>query len=76
LMIFLVCLTDCVLAFHTHGMQGRNFKNNETVQEITDESRNYRLLGSDSVVVLESRPTEELVPPSNLYILAGHENSY
>ncbi|RWS03817.1 mitogen-activated protein kinase kinase kinase kinase 5-like protein [Dinothrombium tinctorium] len=42
-----ICLTDNVLAFHNHGMQGRNFKNNEIVQEINDESRNYRVLGSD-----------------------------
>lgn len=29
-----------------------------------------------SVVVLESRPTQDLKSPSNLYILTGHENSY
>lgn len=28
------------------------------------------------VVVLESRPTENPTAHSNLYILAGHENSY
>lgn len=28
------------------------------------------------VVVLESRPTENPTANSNLYILAGHENSY
>ncbi|RWS03453.1 mitogen-activated protein kinase kinase kinase kinase 3-like protein [Dinothrombium tinctorium] len=72
----IVCLTDNVLAFHNHGMQGRNFKNNEIVQEINDESRNYRVLGSDSVVVLESRPKNEPNSASNLYILAGHENSF
>ncbi|GIY17129.1 hypothetical protein CDAR_599801 [Caerostris darwini] len=72
----IVCLTDSVLAFHKHGMQGRNFKNNEIVQEITDHSRIFRMLGSDRIVVLESRPTNEPKSPSNLYILAGHENSY
>lgn len=28
------------------------------------------------VVVLESRPTDNPTAASNLYILAGHENSY
>nr|XP_042901373.1 mitogen-activated protein kinase kinase kinase kinase 5 isoform X3 [Parasteatoda tepidariorum] len=72
----MVCLTDCVLAFHKHGMQGRSLKNNEIVQEISDSSRIFRVLGADSVVVLESRPTHDSKSPSNLYILTGHENSF
>ena len=72
----IVCLTDSVLAFHLHGMQGRSFKNNEIVQEITDQSRHFRLLGFDRIVVLESMPVNSPNSPSNLYILAGHENSY
>uniref|UniRef100_A0A673N6S3 Mitogen-activated protein kinase kinase kinase kinase 5-like n=1 Tax=Sinocyclocheilus rhinocerous TaxID=307959 RepID=A0A673N6S3_9TELE len=76
----LVCLDmslqDSVLAFWKHGMQGKNFKSNEVTQEISDPSRVFRLLGSDRVVVLESRPTDNPTALSNLYILAGHENSY
>ncbi|XP_040189619.1 mitogen-activated protein kinase kinase kinase kinase 5 isoform X1 [Rana temporaria] len=71
-----VCLQDSVLAFWKHGMQGKNFRSNEVTQEISDESRVFRLLGSDRVVVLESRPTSNPTAHSNLYILAGHENSY
>ncbi|KAL6462111.1 hypothetical protein MHYP_G00302560 [Metynnis hypsauchen] len=71
-----VCLQDSVLAFWRHGMQGRSFKSNEVTQEISDNTRIFRLLGSDRVVVLESRPTENPMAHSNLYILAGHENSY
>ncbi|XP_077587080.1 mitogen-activated protein kinase kinase kinase kinase 5 isoform X6 [Stigmatopora nigra] len=71
-----VCLQDSVLAFWKHGMQGKSFKSNEVTQEICDPSRVFRLLGSDRVVVLESRPTENPTALSNLYILAGHENSY
>ncbi|KTF94006.1 hypothetical protein cypCar_00020035 [Cyprinus carpio] len=48
----------------------------EVTQEISDPSRVFRLLGSDRVVVLESRPTDNPTVLSNLYILAGHENSY
>ncbi|XP_062320520.1 mitogen-activated protein kinase kinase kinase kinase 3-like [Osmerus eperlanus] len=93
----IVCLQDSVLAFWRHGMQGRSFKTNEITQEISDNTRIFRLLGSDSlgqntgtegqtgreaagsqprVVVLESRPTDNPMAHSNLYILAGHENSY
>uniref|UniRef100_A0A8D3D4P3 Mitogen-activated protein kinase kinase kinase kinase n=1 Tax=Scophthalmus maximus TaxID=52904 RepID=A0A8D3D4P3_SCOMX len=48
----------------------------QVTQEISDPSRVFRLLGSDRVVVLESRPTDNPTAPSNLFILAGHENSY
>uniref|UniRef100_A0A4W3IVB5 non-specific serine/threonine protein kinase n=1 Tax=Callorhinchus milii TaxID=7868 RepID=A0A4W3IVB5_CALMI len=71
-----VCLQDSILAFWKHGMQGKSFKSNEVTQEISDKSRVFRLLGSDRVVVLESRPTDNPTAHSNLYILAGHENSY
>ncbi|XP_028293450.1 mitogen-activated protein kinase kinase kinase kinase 5 isoform X2 [Gouania willdenowi] len=71
-----VCLQDSVLAFWKHGMQGKSFKSNEVTQEISDPSRVFRLLGSDRVVVLESRPTDIPTALSNLYTLAGHENSY
>ncbi|CAI5771235.1 mitogen-activated protein kinase kinase kinase kinase 3 isoform X1 [Podarcis muralis] len=72
----IVCLQDSVLAFWKHGMQGRSFRSNEITQEISDSTRIFRLLGSDRVVVLESRPTDNPTANSNLYILAGHENSY
>ena len=74
-----MCLTDCVLAFHTHGLQGRSFSNNEIVQEITDPSRSFKVIGADQTIVLESRPKSEAnqcETSSNLYILTGHENSY
>lgn len=74
-----VCLPDSVLAFHNHGMQGRSFSNNEIVQEITDPSRSFKVIGADQTIVLESRPSKESYntdSPSNLYILTGHENSY
>ncbi|KAG1700914.1 Mitogen-activated protein kinase kinase kinase kinase 3 [Nymphon striatum] len=72
----IICLTDSVLAFHTNGMQGRSFRANETTQEISDSTRDFRLLGLDKVIVLESRPVDEPSSTSNLYTLAGHENSY
>ncbi|KAF4084432.1 hypothetical protein AMELA_G00128600 [Ameiurus melas] len=62
----LVCLDLCNIALSLH----------QITQEISDSSRIFRLLGSDRTVVLESRPTDNPTAQSNLYILAGHENSY
>lgn len=76
--LFLVTLTDSVLAFHTYGMSGRSFINDETVQEINDPSRCFKVIGADQTVILESKPANSNTSntPSNLYILTGHENSY
>uniref|UniRef100_A0A8D2KUT1 Mitogen-activated protein kinase kinase kinase kinase n=1 Tax=Varanus komodoensis TaxID=61221 RepID=A0A8D2KUT1_VARKO len=42
-----VCLQDSVLAFWKHGMQGKSFKSDEVTQEISDETRVFRLLGAE-----------------------------
>jgi len=44
---FEVCLQDSVLAFHEHGMQGRSLKDNEVTQEVYDQTRSFRVIGSD-----------------------------
>lgn len=76
----ILCLADSVLAFHRHGVQGRSLRNAEITQEITDQSRSYRLLPHDKVVVLESHILQNNTLSSedgnDLYILAGHEASY
>merc|ERR1719427_1629129 len=58
----IVCLTDSVLAFHKHGMQGRSFKTNEITQEIADNSRIFKLVGSDRIITVQSSPAD--TPPS------------
>jgi len=75
---YIVCLTDSVLAFHRQGMQGRSFKNNEVTQEICDKSRIFKLVGSDRVVAVISRPAVKSSSETgtNIYVLAGHENSF
>ncbi|MGH0144965.1 UNVERIFIED_CONTAM: hypothetical protein FKN15_004628 [Acipenser sinensis] len=45
-------------------------------QEITDESRVFRVLGTNRDIILESTPTDNPSALSNLYILTGHESSY
>ncbi|KAM9222002.1 mitogen-activated protein kinase kinase kinase kinase 2 isoform 5-T5 [Dugong dugon] len=71
-----VCLQDSVLAFWSHGMQGRSLDTNEVTQEITDETRIFRVLGAHRDIVLESIPTDNPGAHSNLYILTGHQSSY
>jgi len=78
----LVCLQDSVLAFHEHGMQGRSLKDNEITQEINDQTRSFRVIGSDRMVVLQSRSSNLSqssrtldATPSDLHILMGHENT-
>nr|XP_020450578.1 mitogen-activated protein kinase kinase kinase kinase 2 isoform X2 [Monopterus albus] len=72
----LVCLQDSVLAFWKHGLKGKSFHSNEVTQEITDETRVFRVLGTNRDIVLQSIPTHEPSALSNLYILTGHESSY
>eukprot|EP00088_Acartia_fossae_P018244 TRINITY_DN20515_c0_g1_i4.p1 TRINITY_DN20515_c0_g1~~TRINITY_DN20515_c0_g1_i4.p1 ORF type:complete len:840 (-),score=147.45 TRINITY_DN20515_c0_g1_i4:411-2630(-) len=55
----IVCLTDSVLAFHKHGMQGRSFKSNEVTQEIQDRTRIFKLVGSDRIITVQSSPVPE-----------------
>ncbi|KAJ7307446.1 hypothetical protein JRQ81_009466, partial [Phrynocephalus forsythii] len=71
-----VCLQDSVLAFWKHGMQGRSLESNEVTQEVTDESRVFRVLGAHRDIILESTPTGHPTAQSNLYILTGHESTY
>uniref|UniRef100_A0A8B9KK09 Mitogen-activated protein kinase kinase kinase kinase 2 n=1 Tax=Astyanax mexicanus TaxID=7994 RepID=A0A8B9KK09_ASTMX len=68
----LVCLQDSVLAFWKHGLKGRSLHNCQVTQEITDETRVFRVLD----IVLQSTPTDNPSSTSNLYILTGHESSY
>ncbi|CAN9509775.1 unnamed protein product [Ophioblennius macclurei] len=72
----LVCLQDSVLAFWKHGLKGRSFRADEVTQEITDETRVFKVLGTNRDIILQSTPTDEPSALSNLYILTGHESSY
>ncbi|XP_035531394.1 mitogen-activated protein kinase kinase kinase kinase 2 isoform X2 [Morone saxatilis] len=72
----LVCLQDSALVFWKHGLKGKSFHSNEVTQEITDESRVFRVLGTNRDIILQSTPTDDPSALSNLYILTGHESSY
>ncbi|XP_075345995.1 mitogen-activated protein kinase kinase kinase kinase 2-like [Mycteria americana] len=72
----LVCLPDSVLAFGRHGVQGRSLGGNQVTQEVTDESRVFRVLGAHRDIVLESRPAGDPRAPASLYLLTGHQSSF
>uniref|UniRef100_A0A5K3FCV8 Mitogen-activated protein kinase kinase kinase kinase n=1 Tax=Mesocestoides corti TaxID=53468 RepID=A0A5K3FCV8_MESCO len=70
-----VCLRDGILAFHPFGLRGFGF-DGQLTQDINDPQHIYQLLGSDRNIVVESRPIDDPMSKSNLYLLFGHENSY
>ncbi|KRX90690.1 Mitogen-activated protein kinase kinase kinase kinase 5 [Trichinella pseudospiralis] len=74
-----ICLSDSVLAFHKFGMQGRSFIDSKITQDIEDKSQEYRVIGSDRLIVLESHRQADSTQSEhqnavNLYILSGHES--
>ncbi|KIH42538.1 CNH domain protein, partial [Ancylostoma duodenale] len=40
-------MPDSILAFHSHGVQGRCLSNNTVTQDISDMSKIYRVIGND-----------------------------
>lgn len=67
-----VCLQGSVLAFHEHGLQGRSLHSGKVNVEMNDPRRNFRLLGCESIAVVESKPADQPNAPCNLYILASN----
>ncbi|KAK2554242.1 Mitogen-activated protein kinase kinase kinase kinase 5 [Acropora cervicornis] len=67
-----VCLQGSVLAFHEHGLQGRSLHSGRVNVEMNDPKRTFRLLGCESIAVVESKPADLPNAPCNLYILASN----
>ncbi|KAB5550110.1 hypothetical protein PHYPO_G00049960 [Pangasianodon hypophthalmus] len=64
-----VYFEDTLLALWKHGWQRRGEVFSEILQEITESRKIFRLIGSDRMVVLETRQTEDQSGLSNLYVL-------
>ncbi|XP_064408735.1 mitogen-activated protein kinase kinase kinase kinase 3 [Latimeria chalumnae] len=64
----IVCFPDSILAFWKHGMQARCLQSAEVIQELKDQSRTFRLLDSERMIVLESRPADDASAFSSLYV--------
>lgn len=66
------CMSDSILAFHSHGVQGRCLSNNTVTQDISDVSRIYRVIGNDRVITLKSHPLYSC-EKCDICLLTGHE---
>uniref|UniRef100_A0A4W5QUC6 non-specific serine/threonine protein kinase n=1 Tax=Hucho hucho TaxID=62062 RepID=A0A4W5QUC6_9TELE len=77
--ILTLCLSGSVyfentlLAMWRHGWQRRG-EGPDVLQEITDPKKTFRLVGSDRIVVMETRQCEDHSGLCNLYILEIAEN--
>uniref|UniRef100_A0A915PRB6 Mitogen-activated protein kinase kinase kinase kinase n=1 Tax=Setaria digitata TaxID=48799 RepID=A0A915PRB6_9BILA len=71
----LVSLSDSILAFHPHGVQGRAFVDGSITQDINDPNNIYQVVGSDKLVVLKRRETSSAADLCDLCILTGHEST-
>ncbi|KAM6958758.1 mitogen-activated protein kinase kinase kinase kinase 5 [Aplochiton taeniatus] len=69
-----VYFEETLLAVWRHGWQRRGEGFAEVLQENTDTRKIFRLVGSDRVVVMETRQTEDKSGPCNLYVLEIAEN--
>ncbi|KAL6471971.1 hypothetical protein MHYP_G00206210 [Metynnis hypsauchen] len=69
-----VYFEETLLAIWKHGWQRRGEVLSEILQEITDPRKTFRLIGSDRMVVLETRQCEDQSGMCNLYILEIAEN--
>ncbi|XP_038829891.1 mitogen-activated protein kinase kinase kinase kinase 5-like isoform X5 [Salvelinus namaycush] len=68
-----VYFENTLLAVWRHGWQRRG-EGPDILQEITDPKKTFRLVGSDRIVVMETRQSEDNSGLCNLYILEIAEN--
>ncbi|KAI6186457.1 Non-specific serine/threonine protein kinase [Aphelenchoides besseyi] len=53
-----VPLPDSVLAFHSHGLQGRSFFNGTLTQDLNDNTKIYEVVGTDTMITLQCQLLE------------------
>ncbi|XP_053363006.1 mitogen-activated protein kinase kinase kinase kinase 5-like isoform X2 [Clarias gariepinus] len=69
-----VYFEETLLALWKHGWQRRGEVFSDILQEVTELRKTYRLVGSDRMIVLETRQSEEQSGLCNLYTLEIAEN--
>ncbi|VDN08307.1 unnamed protein product [Thelazia callipaeda] len=72
---YVVSLSDSILAFHSHGVQGKAFVDGSITQDINDHNNIYQVVGSDKLVVLKRREAFAAKDFCDLCILTGHEST-
>lgn len=70
----MVYLSNCVLSFHKHGMQGKSLATQQVTAEVADGSKIFHLLGSHGTIIIETRPANDPAAPSNIYILVSEDS--
>ncbi|KYO44811.1 mitogen-activated protein kinase kinase kinase kinase 1 [Alligator mississippiensis] len=65
-----VLVKNCLQAFWRHGVQVRHFGSTQLIEELRDQRWTFRLLGSHSTVVLETRPADNASAHSSLWVQA------
>lgn len=70
----MVYLSNCVLSFHRHGMQGKSLATQQVTAEVADGSKVFHLLSGHGTIVIETRPADDTTFPSNIYILVSEES--
>jgi [mitogen-activated protein kinase] kinase 5 len=53
---YAIGLSDSVLAFHKHGIEGRSFFNGAKTQDLIDRSKAYEVIGTEPIIILKSQP--------------------
>lgn len=64
-----VCLPDSVLGFHSHGLQGRSYRDETITQELNDPNKNFKLLCGQGVIVLETKTA--VTQTSDIWLVTG-----
>ncbi|XP_064394786.1 mitogen-activated protein kinase kinase kinase kinase 5-like [Halichondria panicea] len=70
----MVHLSNCVLSFHRHGMQGKSLATQQVTAEVADGTKVFHLLGSHGTIIIETRPLTDPSAPSNIYILVSEDS--
>ncbi|KAI0989103.1 hypothetical protein GJ496_002503 [Pomphorhynchus laevis] len=73
----IIALPDSVLTFYCHGMIGKNLKDGQITQDISDVTKVFTVINDQGLVIMKSQPVEQKDSHSScdLLILMGHKNS-
>lgn len=71
----IIALPDSVLTFHCHGMIGKNLKDGQITQDISDVTKCFQVLNDHGSLIIMKSQLDECSRNCDLLILMGHKNS-